>query len=204
MKPIARLLSIVLHPLFMPAYTLGLALRVDPQVSFFLRAGMFWTTLIMVGTMTIIFPLTSTLLLMRAGLVRSIELPTRQERVPVFVSTMLYYAMTWWLLQRSPLHGLLPVLFGGAFLALILTALITLRWKISVHMVGIGGLLGALCAIALLHRTPLLPLIATVLVLAGALGTARLLTSDHSPAQVYAGTVLGFACVFGCAVLPDA
>jgi hypothetical protein len=35
-----------------------------------------------------------------------------------------------------------------------------------------------------------------LLLLAGALGTARLLTSDHTPGQVYAGAAVGFGSVF--------
>jgi hypothetical protein len=33
---------------------------------------------------------------------------------------------------------------------------------------------------------------------AGALGTARLLVSDHTPAQIYAGGAVGFLSTFVC------
>ena len=32
----------------------------------------------------------------------------------------------------------------------------------------------------------------------GALGTARLLVTDHSPAQIYAGALVGLASTFLC------
>jgi hypothetical protein len=35
----------------------------------------------MLGIMTVAFPITSALLLMRAGVLSSLEMPTRQERI---------------------------------------------------------------------------------------------------------------------------
>lgn len=200
MTTLARLISYLLHPLLMPTITLWLALELDSHLAYFLNEDARWVVLGMVGLMSIAFPLTSALLLMRAGLITSLEMPQRSERVAPFVMTLLYYGMTWYLLSRTPLHPMALALFGGAVFALLITTLITLRWKVSAHMVGIGGLLGALTGLAMAHRLPVLPVIALCIVFAGALGTARLLTSDHSPAQVYVGGVVGFASVL-CAVL---
>lgn len=197
---IARVLSYALHPLLMPTITLWLALELDSHLGYFLNEQARWVVLGMVGLMTIAFPLTSALLLMRAGLVSSLEMPRREERIAPFVMTLLYYGMTWYLLSRTPLHPMALALLGGAVIALLLTTLITLRWKVSAHMVGIGGLLGALTGLSMAHGLPMLHVIAAGIVLSGALGTARLLTSDHRPAQIYVGGAVGFASVL-CAVL---
>jgi hypothetical protein len=42
--------------------------------------------------------------------------------------------------------------------------------------------------------------LAPVILAVGALGTARLLISDHTPAQVHAGAALGFLTTFGCVI----
>lgn len=196
MHRIARLLSYALHPLLMPVLTLWLALELDLRLGYFLDERARWVVLAMVGLMTVAFPLTSALLLMRAGLLSSLEMPTRRERIAPFAMAVLYYGMTWYLLARSPLHPLALALFGGAVAALLVTTLITLRWKVSAHMVGIGGCLGALVALNMLHNLEAFIPLCIVVLLAGALGTARLLTSNHTPAQIYAGAGLGFACVF--------
>src|SRR5690606_7661023 len=114
MRTLAHRLSILLHPLFMPVYTLWLALRVDPQLGINLRPEAPWTMLATVAVMTIAFPLVSTLLMLRAGLVRSLGMPARQERIAPYAMTLVYYAMTWYLLYRSALHGALLALFTGA------------------------------------------------------------------------------------------
>ena len=116
--------------------------------------------------------------------------------------TLLYYGMTVYLLSRSALHPTGVAMLAGGFIALAFTTLITLRWKISAHMVGIGGCVGALMALNALHGLYLLFPIAMLLLLAGALGTARLLISDHSSAQVYAGFALGFASVVASVWMP--
>lgn len=201
MRVAAKFLSIVLHPLFMPFYTMVLAFRLDPHLVFLLLGGngqLLLVNMLMVFVMTAIFPLVSCLLFLRAGVITHITMPTRQERIMPFTVTLFYYGLTFYMLHKSPHH---PATYGmllGAMVALALTLAITLRWKISVHMVGIGGLLGALSALLVLHGTFAPIEMAFMILLAGALGTARLLTSDHTAGQVHAGAVLGFASTFLC------
>lgn len=198
MRTAARWLSVLLHPIFLPTYTLGLALRLDPHLAFFLPAEAQWITLGMVALMTIAFPITSTLLLLRAGLISSLEMPARRERIAPYVMTMIYFAMAWYLLRRTPLHPAVHALLLGALVALAATTIITLRWKISAHMVGIGGAVGALTALSSMHGLQLLVPISVLLLFVGALASARLLTSDHTPAQVYVGFFVGALAVATC------
>ncbi len=204
MRPAARLLSYALHPVLMPALTLGLALRLDMHLGYFMAEEAQWTLLGMVALMTIAFPITSALLLKRAGALGSLHMPARAERIAPFTLTLLYLAMTWYLLHKLPLHPLLLALFGGAVLALALTTLITLRWKISAHMVGMGGCLGAIVALNLVHGLGAFLPICALALLTGALGTARLLISDHTPMQVYAGAAVGSASVIAAIAWPVA
>jgi uncharacterized membrane protein len=202
---LARLLSYLLHPLLMPALTLWLALELDPYLGYFLDDHGRRVVLGMVALMTIAFPLVSALLLLRAGVISSLEMPGRRERIAPFAMTLLYYGMAWYLLLRSPLHPMAVALFSGAVIAVLVAAVVTPWWKISAHMVGIGGCLGAIVSLSIMHHLDAFGAIALLLVLAGALGTARLFASDHTPAQVYAGVAVGFICVFGTiAWLPSA
>jgi hypothetical protein len=155
----------------------------------------------MLALMTVAFPITSALLLMRSGLVDSLEMHTRQERIAPYVMTLVYYGMTYYLLRRTPLHPAVLAMFIGAMLALGLTTVITLRWKISAHMVGFGGAVGTVIAIATIHAIPALPLVAGLILLSGLLGSARLLISDHTQGQVLAGALLGALCTYFPVVL---
>lgn len=204
MNSLARFLSVLLHPLLMPTYTLWLAMRVDPYLGFFLSNEAQWITLGMVALMTIAFPITSALLLLRMGLVSSLQMPTKRERIAPYMMTIIYYAMAWYLLRRTPLHPAVHSLFLGALIALACTTITTFSWKISAHTVGIGGALGAIVGLSVLHSLPLLPVIALLIVLTGAVASARLIASDHTPAQVYTGAVLGGICTYACVLLSPA
>jgi hypothetical protein len=198
MRPLAHALSILLHPLLMPVITLGLAFTLDPHLSYFIEPRSQLVILAMVGIMTVVFPLLSITLLWRSGLVSGPTLPLREERTAPYVMTLFYHGMAYYLLRRSELDPATFSLVIGGMVALFATLLINLRWKISAHMVGIGGLLGALSGLLLQHGT-IAPLeLAPFILVAGALGTARLLVSDHSPAQIYAGGAVGFLSTFVC------
>ncbi len=185
----------------MPVLTVWIALELDPYLGYFLPPPGRWLMLGMLALMTIAFPITSALLLQRSGAISSMEMPYRHERIAPYFMTLIYYGMAYYLLRQTPLHPLVNAMFLGAVLALLLTTLITLRWKISAHMVGIGGMAGALFGIAMMHDLALLPIIALVLLVGGSLGTARLLTSDHSQGQVLIGAALGGSCTYGAVVL---
>jgi len=198
----ARWLSVLLHPLFMPVYAIALLLHLDPRMGWFLNSELRWLALGMVALMTVVFPLTSTLLMMRTGLVSRLDMPTRQERIAPYTITLLYYGFAWYLLREFPLHPAIGRFLIGAFAALLLTLLITLRWKISAHLVGIGGLLGTFVALGWYFAPPLFPFVMATLLLCGLLGSARLLIGEHTPAQVYVGALLGFACSFTAILWP--
>ncbi len=201
MRAIARILSILLHPLWMPTLTIILCFSIDPRLYFaFTKDGLLFVYG-MVFVMTALFPLTSAVMMRRNGLISDLTMPLRNERIPAYLISLLYYGMCYYLLRRTSNDPVTLGIFTGAVLSLLLTMLITLRWKISAHMVGIGGLIGALLAVMIVHGAVPPWVTCAVIVLAGALGTARLLASDHTPAQVYAGAVLGCTCVFACATL---
>ncbi len=201
MRSLASFLSILLHPLWMPTMLVALCFVFDAHLSFNFGPLGPWIITGMVFIMTGIFPLTSALLMKRSGMISDLTMPLRQERIPAYMLTLIYYGMGYWLLRRTPNHPELLSLFFGGTVALLITMLITFRWKISAHMTGIGGVLGAIIAIQLLHGAPVVPLIALLLLLAGALGSARLLISDHTPGQIYAGASLGLFCVVVCGLV---
>lgn len=197
MRKAAHVLSAVLHPVWMPTLALAAAFATDPHLSFALTQRGQWIIIGMVFIMTALFPVTSTMMLWRSGLVSGPSMPGRGERVVPFLLTLVYFCMAYYLLRRTPNSTATLALFSGIILATAAVALLTLRWKVSAHMAGIGGLIGMVLGLAVIHgaQTGLLPV---AFVLAGALGTARLLVGDHTPAQVYTGTAIGLVAVFIC------
>lgn len=90
---------------------------------------------------------------------------------------------------------LLKIIESGVFVLLV-AALISYWWKISLHLMGVGGLSGFLLACATMNYFKALPFIMIAFVVAGLLASARLKSGDHEPAQVYGGYLIGLAIVF--------
>lgn len=199
MQKAAHVLSLLLHPVWMPTLALFLAFRIDPHLTFTFSAEGQRVILGMVFIMTALFPIASMIMLWRSGLVSELAMPRRSERIMPYLLTLVYFGMAYYLLRRTPNSSTTLSLFTGMFVALAADLLITWRWKVSLHMTGIGGLIGMVTGLMLVHgvSTPLFPVL---LLVAGALGTARLLVTDHTPAQVYAGAAIGMAATFGCIV----
>jgi hypothetical protein len=200
MQKAAHVLSLLLHPVWMPTLALIIAFSMDPHLTFAFSVRGQWVIIGMVFVMTALFPASSMFMLWRSGAVSALSMPQRNERLVPLLLTLIYFSMAYYLLRRTPNTSVTLALFAGIILSAAASLLINLRWKISLHMVGIGGLVGMCMGLWLLHgsQAAYLPVL---FLLAGALGTARLLVSDHSPAQVYAGAVLGALATFSCVVL---
>ena len=83
----------------------------------------------------------------------------------------------------------------GAMLILLISAIISNFWKISLHMLGIGGVLGAFLAIHTLFGGNIF-LIITLLFCAGLVGFARVNENAHSLKQAYLGFIIGTCIEF--------
>ncbi|MCL4282681.1 MAG: hypothetical protein KJZ58_10490 [Flavobacteriales bacterium] len=197
MRKAAHVLSVVLHPVWMPTLALVVAFAIDPHLTFAFSPQGQWIIIGMVFIMTALFPVSSMFMLWRSGLVGELAMPRRSERILPCALTLVYFCMAYYLLRKTPNHPATLALFTSIIMSIAAALLINLRWKISLHMVGVGGLVGMSLGLWLLHgaQTGYLP---WLFLLAGALGTARLLVTDHTPAQIYAGAALGAVATFTC------
>lgn len=75
---------------------------------------------------------------------------------------------------------------------MLLTAIINMKFKISAHAVGIGGLIGSLMMVSYVLKYNAVPEIAILFLLAGVIATCRLYLEAHKPSQIYWGFALGF------------
>ena len=73
-------------------------------------------------------------------------------------------------------------------------AMINVWWKISTHTAAIGGVAGALFVFAEFFGFNPVWWLSLTLILAGILGTSRMILRQHSLAQVVAGFFVGGAC----------
>jgi len=81
-------------------------------------------------------------------------------------------------------------------LVIIVLLIISFRWKISIHLASIGGIIGLLLAVSFRTGTNPLLLVTGAFLVAGIVGTARIYLEKHNLIQVVAGFMLGFLGIF--------
>ncbi|MFA9388388.1 MAG: hypothetical protein ACERKD_01185 [Prolixibacteraceae bacterium] len=100
------------------------------------------------------------------------------------------------LVGKLPVPHIFSLFLLASCLILILLFAITTKWKISGHMAGVGALVGSLLSITFKYGIDLTyPIIASILI-AGAVGSSRIILKKHSSAQVYAGFGLSVLCMY--------
>ena len=101
----------------------------------------------------------------------------------------------------SSLNSAVDQLFLPYILASTVTiavaTIITFFWKISLHTVGIGGLLAVVIVWTRMMPQVVLPLIPIVVICAGLVGFARLQLQAHTQSQIYVGYLVGFFATLG-------
>ncbi|SDY97153.1 hypothetical protein SAMN04488069_1248 [Hymenobacter psychrophilus] len=191
---LATVLSAVFHPLLVPLYLFYVVCYQLPGVVLRPVLSGRWLVLVIVAACTLGLPGLGTALLVRLGYADSVELRQRQQRtLPLLLAAVGFATASILLYRPGQLDALLAWLMAGMTLAVLLTLLITLRWKISAHGVGMGGAFGLLLLLHLSGAADLAGVwwLAGSAALAGAIGSARLALDAHSPAQVWAGLALG-------------
>ena len=186
---LSKLISIILHPIFMPILALYLSLRQVPSIGFAIT-NQNYIYLVLIFS-TVILPLISIFFLIKSGKVSSLEMSNHKERsVPLF-RTALWMGLGYYLIENILIFS--PILKSellGVIIIMILAALISKYWKISLHMLGIGGLFGILISLNILFGGMEQIMVLTLL-LAGVLGISRINEKAHSYKQIYVGFIVG-------------
>lgn len=149
----------------------------------------------MVMINTVLFPAVLVFLLWRLKFLKNIYMETTKERIIPLVVSLLFYFWAFYVgrnLEVIP-HSLQQWLLG-VFLCSCAAMFINIWTKVSLHGIALGGLIG-FCAWqqATDLQWPFYILIPAVL-LAGVVGTARLIRGAHKPSELYIGYFAGILC----------
>ena len=124
------------------------------------------------------------------------HLRLREHRSFPYLVFLLFYAFTLHFLARFHL----PFYMGGILVSSLMIQaaclLINIWWKISVHSAGAGGIIGALIAFSLLFNFNPVWWLSLCIIIAGLVGSSRMLLRQHTLWQVLAGTFLGIILGF--------
>lgn len=191
----AHFFSSVLSPLVMPTY--GVLLVLWASVLCLLPMGTRIAVAIMIFGITTVLPVSAIGVLHHFKIISNKRLVKRKERLIPYAFAVVCYAAAAFYLNNIHSPMWFTMFAAGGGLACLVSLVVNLWWKISAHMAGIGGIVALLYQIHVqgLSTFNLFWLLCLAILLAGILGTSRMVLRRHDLLQVLAGFANGYACV---------
>jgi hypothetical protein len=195
LRIIAKIISYILHPLFVPTYVFAwLSWRFPESFAGINPAGMMFKK-ISVFLNASFFPAFAVFLLWRLKFVESIYLRTQKDRIIPYIITMIFYWWLWYLSRNfTDQPEVLKFFYFGIFLTTVFGLIINNFIKISMHAMGAGSILACVILTCFFYQTLLGSDIVIATFIAGIICSARLLLNHHSPAEIYTGLIVGIIC----------
>lgn len=188
----ARIISMLFTPFYLPIF--GLA-----TLFTFSYLNMFpWSYKLQVLLLTYVFTILLPTLLIhlyrRYQGWNLIELGHRERRMVPYVISIVCYFTCIYVMDRLHMPHFMSTIVVAALLVQIVCALINIWWKISTHTAAIGGVGGALFAFAFYLGFNPVWWLCLVFLVAGVLGSCRMILRQHNLTQVVVGFWVGFVC----------
>lgn len=187
---LAHGISWVLHPFLLPVYMIALLLTATTFALF--PANVKFYLLWVILLYAVLIPVLALGVLRSLGRISSYRVDDRRERLlPLLVGAICYLlcAIT---LAKIPSVVFLRKFMVAAACCEVLCLVVSLRWKISLHLTGMGAVVALLVVMNIAGVGHMLIPLSVAILGAGALASARLYLGCHNGMQVLAGFGGGF------------
>ncbi len=190
MKQALKLISYIFHPIFIPLIGAIAYYQITPKYN---PPEVEKGVLLSIFILTILIPIVFFYLLKNLGWIKSIFLEEVSERRIPYIANILLILM---LLVRVIPGNFSPELYFffvgvlGTMIASLI--LVFLKFKASMHMMGISGLTMFVIGLSVHYQVNLAYIISFLLLLNGAIASSRLSLKAHTPPELVVGFFLGF------------
>lgn len=192
-KKIVQIVSVLTHPLLLPTYIYLVLFSIPAYYNLTLTSHGQRTVIFVVFIATALTPLSIILLLLRNKSIKDkIVMEKRHERILPLIITSLFYYANYYLLATIPLHPVYQIINIIFSIIIVVALIVSFFWKVSLHMIGWGALVGILIAFSLFMESNLLWYILGAICISGIVASARLILKSHHNNQVYLGFLMGF------------
>ena len=187
-----KIISYLLHPILVPMIGTLLYFILLPRHT---SRNLELTIISSVFIATYLLPLLLLSVLKKSKIIESYHLEHIEERkFPLLFFISIAYLLST-LIKKGHVTINLALFFYGMTLALILAYfLLYKKFKISLHMIGIGGLIGYFSFFSYEYQLNLLLILVILFLMAGVIASSRLSLKAHQRKEVYLGFLTGFIC----------
>jgi hypothetical protein len=194
MEKISRAISYIYHPLLIPSFGILVLLYSGTYLSY-LPFDMKKLIILIVFLCTCIVPLAFIPFLLYQRMIMNIEMETRRDRYMPLIVCLLMYALCYYMIRKISIPHLYHSFILSSLFAVLVTMIITIKYKISLHMIGAGGLVALIGFLAFYLKVDLQFYFGISVLMAGLTGTARIILNAHKPDEIYTGFLTGFSVV---------
>lgn len=125
-----------------------------------------------------------------------IDLGMKERRMVPYIISILCYFTCVYLMELMHIPHFMASIVIVALLIQIVCAIINVWWKISTHSAAIGGVAGSLIVFSVIFMFNPVWWFCLVLIVAGILGSSRMILRQHTLPQVLVGFLIGIICAF--------
>ncbi len=195
MKILSKTLSYFFHPLLMTTWFTLLLLYTNPFSFAGLSSGI---VIAVVFINTFMFPAISILLMRKLGFIEDLEMPDHKQRIIPLVASIIFYVWAYLATRKINFPYMMGVFMMGVLVSLFASFVINVFYKVSLHMIGVSGALTAIMLLVFVSPSDLSYYFLAMILLTGAVASARLYLGAHTMKEVYVGFLVGmFGQVFG-------
>ena len=193
MKKILPFFSCLFHPIFIPL--LGTVFYVILEAQYF-TLPQYLILFLQIIIITFLLPVAFFYLLRTFGKIDNVMLSDiSQRKIPLFLQLMLFAV----LIQKSITIDKFPSLYfffvGGLLSTIITLSLLYIKFKASIHMIGISSLTVFIIGLSIHNQVNTINTVAFFVIMNGAVASSRLYMKAHSNKELFVG--------FLCGVIPQ-
>lgn len=189
MNWLLKSISFVFHPIIIPLLGVIFYFSKSPR---FIPKEVMEAKIISLTILTIILPILLYFLLKTIGKTKSIYLKTTKERIiPLFLNIIICVLIIIRVLPSNQIIELYYFFIGILISNIICLVLVLFRFKASIHMIAIAGVLMFAIGLSLHFEKNLNGSLALFCLIAGAIATSRLHLKAHTNTELLFGFCIG-------------
>ena len=143
---------------------------------------------------TILMPTLTIFLFRKINGFEAKDLTDRKKRYVPYLLTIIAYVFCMLMMRKLNIPWYMSGIILTALLMMLISIILNLKWKLSEHMLGMGGIVGGVVSFSALFGYNPVWWLSLFILIAGVLGTARIILQHHTLSEVLTGFVVGFIC----------
>jgi len=188
---LAKFISYVFHPLFVPLYITYFIIIVRSYQFAGISDWFSLRTLLQVFVNCTFLPLASILLLRALNFIGSVYLKTQKDRIIPYIICMIFYFWNWYVFKNNHEVKDLVSISMAIFNASVFGFLVNISMKVSMHAISAGVMSTFIALLAFTDSSSFSLYLAIAVLISGIVCTSRLIVSDHSQKEIYYGFLIG-------------